>query len=68
MEISVLYEKVHQLPFSMQQEVLDYIEFLLHKSHQHISSRKPFAGCMKGTFTYMSDDFNAPLDDFNEYM
>jgi hypothetical protein len=52
----------------MQQEVLDYIEFLLHKSHQHISSRKPFAGCMKGTFTYMSDDFNAPLDDFNEYM
>jgi len=27
----------------------------------------PRAGCMKGTFTWMSDDFNAPLDDFNEY-
>jgi hypothetical protein len=27
----------------------------------------PRAGCMKGTFTWMSDDFNAPVDDFNEY-
>jgi hypothetical protein len=25
------------------------------------------AGCMKGTFTWMSDDFNAPLSDFKEY-
>jgi hypothetical protein len=30
--------------------------------------KHPYAGCMKGVFTYMSDDFNEPLDDFKEYM
>jgi hypothetical protein len=30
--------------------------------------RHPYAGCMKGVFTCMSDDFNEPLDDFKEYM
>ena len=27
-----------------------------------------FFGCMKGVITYMADDFNAPLDDFKDYM
>jgi len=36
---------------------------------QNVGTRKhPKAGCMKGTFTYMSDDFNEPLDEFKEYM
>jgi hypothetical protein len=30
--------------------------------------KHPQAGCMKGVFTYMSDDFNEPLEDFKEYM
>jgi len=30
--------------------------------------KHPYAGCMKGVFTYMSDDFNEPLDEFKEYM
>lgn len=30
--------------------------------------KHPKAGCMKGVFTYMSDDFNEPLEDFKEYM
>jgi len=30
--------------------------------------KHPHAGCMKGVFTYMSDDFNEPLEDFKEYM
>lgn len=25
-------------------------------------------GCMKGLVIYMADDFDAPLDDFKEYM
>lgn len=40
-----------------------------------ISKKKPVAkpfkrkfGCGKGIFTYVSDDFDAPLDDFKEYM
>jgi hypothetical protein len=27
----------------------------------------PRAGCMKGTFLWMSDDFNEPLEDFKDY-
>ena len=30
--------------------------------------KHPYAGCMKGIFTNMSDDFNEPLEDFKEYM
>ncbi|GHV65907.1 hypothetical protein FACS1894199_07930 [Bacteroidia bacterium] len=35
---------------------------------QKHQAQKPSFGCMKGTFTWMSDDFNAPLEDFKEYM
>jgi hypothetical protein len=31
------------------------------------SKSTPKAGCMKGTFTWMSNDFNEPLEVFNEY-
>jgi len=29
--------------------------------------KHPYAGCMKGVFGEMSDDFNEPLDDFKDY-
>ena len=45
----------------------EYLDFLLYKYHKH-KPVKPFAGCMKGTVTWMSDDFNEPLDDFKDYM
>ncbi|MDR3189418.1 MAG: DUF2281 domain-containing protein [Prevotellaceae bacterium] len=67
METSVLYRKILQLPLPMQQEVSDYVETLLRKGYER-SSRRPRAGCMKGTFAYMSEDFNAPLDDFKDYV
>jgi len=39
---------------------------------QLLSNKKPkskrLAGCMKGLVKYMADDFDAPLDDFKEYM
>jgi hypothetical protein len=49
--------------------VSDFVGFLLAKYPAPVSqpARKPRAGCMKGTFTMMSDDFNAPLDDFKDY-
>jgi hypothetical protein len=37
------------------------------KQSSHVKSTTPRAGCMKGTFTWMSDDFNEPVDDFNQY-
>ncbi len=32
------------------------------------SSKKRKAGTMKGMLKYMSEDFNAPLEDFKDYM
>ena len=61
-----LLTKLAALPENLQQEVGDYAEFLLTK--YHVQAAKPLAfGMMKGTFA-MSDDFDAPLADFNEYM
>jgi hypothetical protein len=67
MGTAVLERKVKQLPFNARQEVSDYIDFLLHKYRVN-KPVKPYAGCMKGTFVWMSDDFNEPLDDFKDYM
>jgi hypothetical protein len=63
---ATLQEKVRSLSPLGQQEVADYVDFLLLK-HKPESATKPHAGCMKGTVVFMSDDFNAPLDDFKDY-
>ena len=67
MEATVLESKAKQLPFEACQEISDYLDFLLYKYHDR-KPAKPYAGCMKGTVTWMSDDFNEPLDDFRDYM
>ena len=67
MEAKVLEQKVKQLPFEARQEVSDYVDFLLYK-YSVRKPVKPYAGCMKGTVLWMSDDFNEPLDDFKDYM
>ncbi|GHV87432.1 hypothetical protein AGMMS50255_7280 [Spirochaetia bacterium] len=59
-------KKIEQMPLSLQQEVGDFVSFLLNKYPSQDAVR-PRAGCMKGTFAMMSDDFNAPLDDFKDY-
>jgi len=38
------------------------------KEQSGVIKKHPHAGCLKGIFTYMSDDFNEPLEDFKEYM
>jgi hypothetical protein len=50
-----MYKSLHQLPPIAQREVEPK------KPH-------PRAGFMKGMVTWMSDDFNAPLEDFKDYM
>ena len=62
----------------MQQEALQYIEGLVAKHNQSVQTpplvrsrtggnRKNAFGIWKGE-VWMSDDFNAPLDDLQEYM
>ena len=63
----VLESKVKQLPFEARKEVSDYLDILLNK-YREPKPVKPYAGCMKGTVVWMSDDFNEPLDVFKDYM
>jgi len=67
METTVLERKVMQLPFEVRHEVSDYLDYLMYK-YRNRKPKKPYAGCMKGTVTWMSEDFNQPLDDFKDYM
>jgi Protein of unknown function (DUF2281) len=66
-----LLEQIQRLPESVQQEALQYIEGLVAKHNQSVQapplSRKNAFGIWKGQ-VWMSDDFNAPLDDLQEYM
>ena len=58
----------NSLSVAYKKEVYDYMMFLSEKSAREKSSkfeRKP--GTLKGKF-FMSEDFDAPLDDFAEYM
>lgn len=65
----IIISKLQQMPLSIQQEALHYIEFLLAK---HGINQKPHkkrkAGTMKNLVSYIAADFDAPLDDFKEYM
>lgn len=62
----------YQLPTNLQKEVLDFMAFLLQKQQikKMPETNKPIrkAGSMKGLIVYMSEDFNAPMDDFKDYM
>jgi len=57
------------IPVAYQQEVEDFIDFILqkkvNKNDKVKTTRK--LGLLKGKMK-MSDDFNAPLKDFKDYM
>ncbi|TAK66147.1 MAG: DUF2281 domain-containing protein [Bacteroidetes bacterium] len=62
-----LISKIESLPLHLQDEVLDFVNFLHTKENQKPKRKKRQFGSGKGTFV-MADDFDAPLDDFKEYM
>jgi Protein of unknown function (DUF2281) len=64
-----LIASLEKLPDKLQQEVLHYAEFLAAKytlTNPPTAKRRQ-AGTMQGMFE-MSDDFDAPLEDLQEYM
>ncbi|MDR0538953.1 MAG: DUF2281 domain-containing protein [Spirochaetaceae bacterium] len=65
MGAAMVSQKISSLPPQILNELNDYTEFLIQKYGQ--TAQKPKAGCMQGTFIWMSDDFNAPLEDFRDY-
>lgn len=67
MEQLQLIEKVKKIPPAYQQEVEDFIDFILEKkvAKEHKTKRK--LGLLKGKLI-MDSDFDAPLEDFKDYM
>ena len=66
-----LIREIHTLPESLKLEVLHFVQFLKQKQGVQIETAKPRqgrkAGSAKGEI-FMADDFDAPLEDFAEYM
>jgi hypothetical protein len=63
----MLYNKISTLSPSMIKEVDDFVEFLKTKQKERGKVKERKFGCAKGLIE-MHDDFDAPLDDFKEYL
>lgn len=65
---SQLLEKIKKIPPAYQQEVEDFIDFILRKKRPPIEKRETQRkiGLLKGKLQ-MADDFDAPLEDFKDY-
>ena len=63
----MLYTKIKKLPPSMIKEVDDFVEFLRTKQKNKNKIKERKFGCAKNLML-MHDDFDAPLDDFKDYM
>ena len=62
-----LYTQISSLPADLKKEVSDFVEFLKQKAKPKTRLKKRQLGAAKGLIG-MSPDFDAPLDDFKEYM
>ncbi|OFX57546.1 MAG: hypothetical protein A2W84_07720 [Bacteroidetes bacterium GWC2_40_13] len=67
MTTTMLFTKINSLPPSMIKQVDDFVEFLKSKQKLKEKIKERKFGCGKGLII-MHDDFDAPLDDFKEYM
>ena len=67
LEQAILTE-IRELPLYQQQEVLDFTQFLKYKQSLLSSAqRSPLFGSDKGKI-HISDNFDEPLEDFQDYM
>ena len=67
-EEKLILAQIQQLPEQLKQEVLHYVEFLQAKYNaQNRQPKNRKAGSAEGKFT-IAPDFDAPLEDFKEYM
>jgi hypothetical protein len=65
MKATYLQTKINHLPNDLQKEVNSFVDFLMTKTKT--KKRKAVFGCAKGEIK-LSEDFDEPLDDFNEYI
>ena len=62
-----LSTKLEILPQNLKSEVFDFVDFLFEKSTKKNHNIIPKFGSAKGKIK-MSEDFDAPLEDFKDYM
>ncbi len=62
-----IFTKLSGLPSNLKSEVVDFIDFLNYKSKKNSKATKRLAGKAKGLIK-MKDDFNEPIEGFNEYL
>ncbi len=67
MSTTALLTQITALPPELRREVEDFVAFLRTKKQREASLAKREFGYAKGKVR-LSRDFDAPLDDFNEYM
>jgi hypothetical protein len=69
----ILLEKLGALPESLQNEVLDFIDFLSEKYKKNQAEvelpkkKRGGLGILRGKI-WMADDFDEPLEEMKEYM
>jgi hypothetical protein len=62
-----IYTRFEMLPEHLKQEASDFIDFLTERSKAKKEKISPKPGSAKGKI-HMSEDFDAPLDEFKDYM
>lgn len=62
-----LYNKINSLPDNLKKEVQDFVEFLQTKAEKDLEKKSRTFGSLKGKIK-MTEDFDAPLEDFKDYM
>ncbi|GAB2543593.1 type II toxin-antitoxin system VapB family antitoxin [Spirosoma aerophilum] len=67
MSTTALLSEISALPPELRREVEDFVAFLRAKKQRSTKLEKREFDYAKGKVK-LSDDFDAPLDDFNEYM
>jgi hypothetical protein len=70
MSYAILEKEIETLPQSAVSEVVDFVRFIKSKlsKAESTSAKKSMYGVWKGEPYYMAQDFDEPLDDFEEYM
>lgn len=59
--MTIIEEKIKNLPPELQHEVVDFIDYLLEKKVKKRKGKRPY-GMAKGEIK-LADDFTAPLDE-----
>jgi hypothetical protein len=65
-----LQQRINSIPQKYFDEVINFLAYVQHKAQQEAKTaplKERVFGCSKGKYR-MSDDFDAPLEDFRDYM